>query len=70
MEWCVNNNPNLLQFNKTSTTQMSFFDLIYGLHKSERVLKNIAFMENWFKLNKRGNHDPYIMRNMRMTLNG
>jgi hypothetical protein len=70
MEWCLNNNPNLLQFNKTSTTQMSFFDLIYGLHKSERVLKNIAFMENWFKLNKRGNHDPYIMLNMRMTLNG
>jgi hypothetical protein len=70
MEWCLNNNQNLLQFNKTPNAQKSFFDLIYGLHKSERVLKTIGFMENWFKLNKRGNHDPYIMRNMRMTLHG
>jgi hypothetical protein len=70
MEWCLNNNQNLLQFNKTSTTQMSFVNLIAQLHKSERVLSNIAFMENWFKSNKQGNHDPYIMRNMRMTLHG
>jgi hypothetical protein len=70
MEWCLNNNQNLLQFNKTSTTQMSFVNLIAQLHKSEKVLSNIAFMENWFKVNKQGNHDPYIMRNMRMTLHG
>lgn len=68
MEWCLNNNQNLFQFNKTSTTQMSFVNLISGLYKSECVLKNITFVENWFKMNKHGTHDPFIMRNMRMTL--
>jgi hypothetical protein len=70
MEWCLNNNQNLLQFNKTPNTQMSFVNLIYGIHKSERVLSNISAMENWFRSNKHGSHDPYIMRNMRMTLHG
>jgi hypothetical protein len=70
MEWCLNSNQNLLQFNKTPSTQLSFVDLISELYKSDRVLSNIQAMENWFKINKQGNHDPYIMRNMRMTLHG
>jgi hypothetical protein len=70
MEWCLNNNQNLLQFNKTQNTQLSFVDLISELYKSDRVLSNIQTVENWFKMNKPGFHDPYIMRNMRMTLHG
>ena len=70
MEWCLNNNQNVLQFNKTPNTQLSFVNLIVELHKSEHVLKIIDVMENWFKLNKHGRHDPYIMVNMRMTLHG
>jgi len=70
MEWCLNNNQNVLQFNKTPTTQLSFVNLIVELHKSEHVLKIIDVMEKWFKLNKHGRHDPYIMVNMRMTLHG
>jgi hypothetical protein len=68
MEWCLTSNQNLLQFNKTLNSQMSFTNLVAGLHKSERVLKNIGVIESWFKTNKYGTHDPYIMRNMRMTL--
>ena len=70
MEWCLNNNQNLLQFNKTPSTQLSFVNLIAELHKSESVLSNIHTVEKWFKMNKHGSYDPYIMRNMRMTLHG
>jgi hypothetical protein len=70
MEWCLNNNKNLLQFSKTPNTQVSFADLISRLHKSERVLSNISVMENWFRVNKHLVTDSYIMQNMRMTLHG
>jgi hypothetical protein len=70
LEWCLNNNENLLQFSKTPNAQTSFADLISRLHKSERVLSNISVMENWFRENKHLVNDSYIMRNMRMTLHG
>lgn len=70
IEWCSTNNKNLLQFNKTTNSQMSFVDLVAKLHKSNRVLSNFIYMENWFKNNKHGGHESYIMRNLRMTLYG
>lgn len=70
IEWCLNNNNNLLHFNKTPNTQISFANLLSGLYKSERVLSNVSLVESWFKSNKNVGHDLYIMRNMRMTLHG
>lgn len=70
MEWCSNNNDNLFQFSKSPKAQILFAGLIERLYKSDRVLSNISFMENWFKSNKNSGHEQYIMRNMRMTLYG
>jgi regulator of sigma D len=68
IEWCTLKNDNLLQFNKTLRSQMAFVDLMFQLHKSDRVLNVLRRIENWFHTKKNAGHDAHIMKNLRMTL--
>ena len=64
MLFCVDNNQNLLDFNKTKTNKLKFVKLIRMLHKKESMFENIEYITNILQKNK----DPYILQNTRLSI--
>lgn len=72
LEWCGNNNYNLLQFKKTILNQKSFCDFIGKKYRSKLLLDSIDIAESCYnkllKNKKLTNDLKYLLSNLRMSI--
>lgn len=68
--WCKNNNPQFMNFKKTTNNLYSYCNFIEKKHKTKNLLDNIDCTENMlYKLTKQKKKEiPFIISNLRMTL--
>lgn len=73
LKWCNDNNKNLLEFNKTDKTQISFFHFIESHYDNKSMLRGVKlatelldFMHN--QKSSRTNKTNHILNNLRMSL--
>lgn len=68
--WCDKNNPQIMNFKKTTNNLRSYCEFIAKKHKTKHLLDNIYCTEKMsHKLTKQKNKDiPFIMNNLRMTM--
>ena len=75
--WCIDNNTNIIQFNKNKNSITSFVQFIYRKYKSSELLNTIMDLEIRLESMEAntGNHENHddvneILRTMRMTIVG
>lgn len=72
LEWCRNNNYDLIQFKKTISNQKSFCDLIEKNYKSKNLIDSINIMDTCYdkllKNKKKPNNVKYLLNNLRMSI--
>ena len=72
LQWCYNNNTNLLQFEKTETNLLNFCNFILQYHQSKHMITTIKEMEKYLKFLKseseRKKSKKYVLENLRMSI--
>ena len=74
--WCIDNNTNIIQFNKSKNSITNFVKFIYRNYKSSELLNMIVDLEIRLETmdantdNQESNHSNEMLRTMRMTIVG
>ena len=74
--WCIDNNTNIIQFNKSKNSITNFVKLIYRNYKSSELLNMIVDLEIRLETmdantdNQESSHSNEMLRTMRMTIVG
>ena len=77
--WCIDNNTNIIQFNKSKNSVTNFVKFIYTNYKSSELLNTIVDLEIRLETmdantdkqdNQESSHSNEMLRTMRMTIVG